>query len=112
MIRLLTGTMLVASLALAVPALAASGQCSLTDFDTFDCDVQMDGDGLTFALPDGQVFAFATVGEDEGLGYLIAADASPGQRPDELGSFMPLADKPGCWVAEAKEIEFCAMVFE
>jgi len=109
---LLTGTMLIASLALAVPALAASGQCSLTGFDTFDCDVEMDGGGLTFALPDTQVFAFALVEADEGLGYLIAADATPGERPDELGTFLPLAAEPGCWFAEAKEIKFCAMVFE
>lgn len=107
-----TGAMLVASLALAAPALAVSGQCSLTGYDEFDCEVETDGAGLTFALPDGQTFAFALIEEDEGLGYLIAADARPGQLPEELGTFAPIADEPGCWQAERDETKFCALVFE
>ena len=107
-----TGAMLAASLALAAPALAVSGQCSLTGYDEFDCEVETDGGGLTFALPDGQTFAFAVVEENEGLGYLLAADAKPGQLPEELGTFTPLADEPGCWQAERNDTKFCALVFE
>jgi len=107
-----TGAMLAASLALAAPALAVSGQCSLTGYDEFDCEVETDGGGLTFALPDGQTFAFAVVEENEGLGYLLAADAKPGQLPEELGTFTQLADEPGCWQAERNDTKFCALVFE
>ena len=107
-----TGAMLAASLALAAPALAVSGQCSLTGYDEFDCEVETDGGGLTFALPDGQTFAFAVVEENEGLGYLLAADAKPGQLPEELGTFTPMADEPGCWQAERNDTKFCALVFE
>ena len=107
-----TGAMLAASLALAAPALAVSGQCSLTGYDAFECDVETDGGGLTFALPDGQTFAFALVEDNEGLGYLIAADARPGQLPEELGTFRPLADDPGCWQAKRDETKFCALVLE
>ncbi|MBO9587492.1 hypothetical protein [Devosia sp.] len=109
---LFTGAMLIASLALAAPAMAVSGQCSLTGFGEFDCDVETDGGGLTFALPDGQTFAFVLVEENQGLGYLIAADARPGQLPDDLGTFAPLAEEPGCWQAEQDETRFCALVFE
>ena len=109
---LITGAMLAASLALAAPALAASGQCSLTGYDAFACDVETDGGGLTFALPDGRTFAFALIGENEGLGYLIGADVAPGQIPDELGAFAPLPDEPGCWQAEQDDTRFCALVFE
>jgi hypothetical protein len=92
-------------------ALAAPGQCSMTEYGTFDCDVTMDGGGLTFGLPDGQTFAFALVDENEGLGYLIAPDARPGQRPDELGPFSPDADAAGCWISDRKsDMRFCAMV--
>lgn len=107
-----TGAMLAVSLALAAPALAVSGQCSLTGYDEFDCEVETDGAGLTFALPDGQTFAFALTEENQGLGYLLAADAKPGQLPDELGAFTPIADEPGCWQAERNETKFCALVFE
>lgn len=109
---MITGAMLAASLALAAPALAVSGQCSLTGYDAFDCDVETDGGGLTFALPDGQTFAFALTGEDEGIGYLIGADVRPGQIPDELGTFAPAAGEPGCWQAERGDTKFCALVFE
>ncbi|KKB80005.1 hypothetical protein VW35_06000 [Devosia soli] len=107
-----TGAMLVVSLALATPASADKGQCSLTDYDTFDCDVATDGGGLTFGLPDGQVFAFALTDDDEGLGYRIPADATPGQRPVELGIFEPLPGQPGCWRALRNDTKFCASVFE
>jgi len=108
----LTGAALALGLALASPSLAATGQCSLTGFGTFDCDVETDGSGLTFGLPDGQTFAFAAVSENEGLGYLIAADASPGQRPEELGEFAPLANEAGCWQSQKDETKFCAVVSE
>ena len=107
-----TGAVLAASLALAAPAMAVSGQCSLTGYEAFDCDVATDGGGLTFVLPDGQTFAFALIGENEGLGYRIAADARPGQRPEELGTFAPLPEEPGCWLSDRNETKFCAMVFE
>lgn len=107
-----TGAMLAASLALAAPALAVSGQCSLTGYDAFDCDVTTDGGGLTFVLPDGRTFAFALIEDGEGLGYRIDADAKPGQRPEELGSFAPLPEEPGCWQSDRNETKFCAMVFE
>jgi hypothetical protein len=110
--RMFTGAMLVVSLALAVPALAAPGQCSLTGYDEFDCDVETDGNGLTFSLPDGQVFAFALADEAEGQGYRIPAEASPGQRPVELGRFSPVADEPGCWQSLRNETKFCALVFQ
>ena len=109
---MITGAMLAASLAFAAPALAVSGQCSLTGYDEFDCDVATDGGGLTFALPDGQTFAFVLVEENQGIGYLIAADARPGQLPEDLGTFAPLPDEPGCWLAERDEAKFCALVFE
>ena len=109
---LFTGAVLATSLALAVPAWAVSGQCSLTGYETFDCDVTTDGGGLTFGLPDGQTFAFALTGEEEGLGYRIAADAAPGQLPVEMGAFVPAADAPGCWQSEKNDTRFCALVFE
>ncbi|MBN9333453.1 hypothetical protein [Devosia sp.] len=107
-----TGAMLAASLALAAPALAVSGQCSLTGYGDFDCDVTTDGGGLTFVLPDGQTFAFALTESDKGLGYRIAADARPGQPPLELGAFSALSEEPGCWQSNRDDIKFCAMVFE
>jgi hypothetical protein len=93
-------------------ASAAPGQCTVSGYDTFDCDVALDGGGLTFALPDGQTFAFALVEEGEGLGYLIAPDARAGQRPDELGTFTPIADEPGCWAGERDVERFCVLVEE
>lgn len=110
--RLTTGTMLLASLALAIPAWAAPGQCSFTGFDTFACDIQFDGGGLAFGLPNGQVFAFAVTDQSEGQGYLIASDAAPGRPPVEIGSFEAQADQPGCWLAEDRDLTFCALVFE
>ena len=106
------GAALAIGLALATPSLAMQGQCSFTGFGTFDCDVQLDGSGLTFNLPDGQTFAFAVVAEGEGLGYRIAADATPGQRPVELGAFAPVPEQAGCWQSQEDETRFCASVME
>lgn len=106
------GAALAISLALATPTLAKDGQCSFTGFGTFDCQVELDGSGLTFELPDGQTFAFAVVAEDEGLGYRIAADATPGQRPVELGEFTPVSGEAGCWQSQKDETRFCAAVQE
>ncbi|MCW5722296.1 MAG: hypothetical protein KIS86_14235 [Devosia sp.] len=108
--RFLTGAALLAGFALAGSAVAAPGQCEMTGYDSFACDVTIDGGGLTFALPDGQIFAFALVAENEAHGYRIAADAAPGQRPVELGSFVPVENEPGCWFGAKAEIRFCAMV--
>lgn len=91
-------------------AVAAPGQCEVSGFDMFDCDVALDGGGLTFALPDGQTFAFALVDDGEGLGYLIEPDARPGQRPDELGTFTPIEGEPGCWAGDRKVERFCVLV--
>ncbi|WEJ34682.1 hypothetical protein [Devosia sp. SD17-2] len=110
--RILTGAVLLGGLALAAPAGAAPGLCEMTDYDSFDCDVSVDGGGLTFALPDGQVFAFALTADNEGQGYRISADARPGQVPVELGVFAPIADEPGCWFGARYDIRFCAMVLQ
>tara|TARA_R110002020_G_scaffold14062_16_gene50000 strand:+ start:373 stop:699 length:327 start_codon:yes stop_codon:yes gene_type:complete len=88
-------------------ASAEPGQCSATGFETFDCELARDGGGLTFALPDGQVFAFALVSENEGLGYLGAPDAL---YPAELGTMTPAPDAPGCWVGGKDGFAFCAQV--
>lgn len=108
--RILTGAVLLGGLALAAPAGAAPGLCEMTGYDSFVCDVIVDGGGLTFSLPDGQIFAFALTADTEGVGYRIAADARPGQAPVELGVFAPVADEPGCWFGARSEIRFCAMV--
>jgi hypothetical protein len=91
-------------------AVAAPGQCMVTDYGSFDCDVAIDGGGLTFELPDGQVFAFALVEEGEGLGYLIAPDGRPGARPDELGTFRPVEGEAGCWQSTRNDDRFCVLV--
>ncbi len=90
-------------------AFAQPGQCTVTGYGTFDCDVAVDGGGLSFALPDGDILAFTLVEPELGIGYLIASDAKPGQSPDEMAGLAPVADKPGCWARD--EFEFCAMVF-
>lgn len=107
---MLTGAVLLCGLALAVPAAAAPGQCFLTGYGAFPCDVSADGGGLTFPLPDGNVFAFALVAVDEGVGYRVAADAEPGQAPKVLGTFRPVTGEDGCWQADRDEIRFCAAV--
>lgn len=110
--RFLTGAALLAGFALAGHAAAVPGQCEVTGYDGFSCDVTVDGGGFTFALPDGQIFAFALVAEGVGQGYLIAAEASPGQLPVELGSFAPVENEPGCWYGEDAELKVCAMVVQ
>lgn len=110
--RFLTGAALLAGFALAGSAVAAPGQCEMTGYDSFDCDVIVDGGGLTFGLPDGQIFAFALVNDQEGQAYRIAADAVPGQRPVELGTFVPAENEPGCWMGTRSELKFCALVVQ
>ena len=90
-------------------AAAAPGQCSITGFEPFDCDVALDGGGLTFTLPDGQVFAFTLIEDGVGTAYLIDPDAAPGQRPDELREFRAVEGKPGCW-ARDEDYHFCVLV--
>ena len=109
---MVSGAALVVSLVLAVPALAVSGQCSMTGFSNFDCDVDTDGGGLTFALPSGATFTFAVTTPETGLGYSIAADAAPGERPTELGAFGAVESEPGCWQSDRDETKFCVLVAE
>ncbi len=90
-------------------AAAAPGQCTVTGYDTFDCDVALDGGGLTFELPDGRIFAFTVIEDGVGTAYLIDADPKPGQRPDELREFRAVEAKPGCW-ARDEDYEFCVLV--
>lgn len=103
-----TGAALICGLALAAPAVAAPGQCSMTGQGEFDCDVNVDGGGITFALPNGETFVFAHEADGEGLGYLISAEPEPGSRPQELGRFAPLGGQDGCWFGDRNEITFCA----
>ncbi|UYO00799.1 MAG: hypothetical protein KIT02_06220 [Devosia sp.] len=107
--KVLTGAVLF-GLALAVPAMAAPGECSFTGYESFDCDVAADGGGVTFTLPDGDLFVFAQTEDGEGLGYRIAADVKPGQRPEELGAFSPVEGEPGCWLGSKDELKFCAAI--
>lgn len=93
------------------PAYAQPGQCSVTGVGTFPCDVAVDGGGLSFALPDGDVLAFMLVEPGRGIAYLAAADARPGQRPRELRDFVPKEGMQGCWVRE-DGYQFCALVFQ
>lgn len=95
---------------LAGAAMAAPGQCSVTGFAPFDCDVVLDGDGLTFALTDGQVLAFAASDVGKGMVYLAPADAMPGQPPVALGAFSAKPNAPGCWANGRDDFEFCALV--
>jgi hypothetical protein len=107
-----TGAVLVFGLVLAVPAHAAPGQCTMTGFDDFACEVNVDGGGITFDLPSGETFVFAHVANGEGLGYLISAEPQPGARPEELGSFVPMNGQDGCWFGEEDEITFCAALVQ
>ena len=95
--------------AMAVAAYAAPGQCTVTGYDTFDCDVALDGGGLTFGLPDGRTFAFALAEDGVGTGYLMAADGAPGTRPEELHGLTAVDGRPGCWARE-DEFEFCVLI--
>ncbi|KRA50205.1 hypothetical protein ASD80_16760 [Devosia sp. Root635] len=90
-------------------AAAAPGQCMVTGYDTFDCDVALDGGGLTFALPDGKTFAFTLTEGGTGSAFLIEADARPGQMPEELRDFRAVDGRPGCW-ARGEDFEFCVLV--
>lgn len=92
-------------------AFAAPAQCEVTGYGTFDCDVALDGGGLTFGLPDGRTFAFALTEADAGLAYLIEADARPGQRPDELRQFRAVDGEAGCWARDA-DYRFCVLLKE
>lgn len=96
---------------MAVAAAAAPGQCTVTGYGTFDCDVVTDGGGLTFDLPDGRTFAFALLEEGRGSAYLIGADAAPGSLPEELAGFAAVDGQPGCW-ARDEDFEFCVLVAE
>lgn len=98
---------LMASVAQAEPA-----QCSVTDFGTFDCNLARDGAGLTFLLPNGQVFAFALTGDGEGSGYLGPSPQAPEAAPIELGRMTPAIGAPGCWVGGKNGFAFCVQVFE
>lgn len=84
----------------------------MTGYDTFECDVTVDGGGITFGLPDGQTFVFAHVADGEGLGYLIPADAKPGRSPQELGTFKPVEGESGCWAGGKDDMKFCAAISE
>ena len=106
---LATVIMAAAGGAMVTVASAAPGQCTVTGYDTFDCDVALDGGGLTFALPDGKTFAFTLVEEGVGTAFLIEADAAPGQPPEELREFRASEDRPGCW-ARGEDFEFCVLV--
>lgn len=92
------------------PALAQPGQCTVTGVGTFGCDVTVDGGGLSFALPDGDILAFTLEQPELGMAYLIGKDARPGASPRELGSFEP-AENPGCWIRKDC-LEFCVLVVE
>jgi len=107
-----TGATLLVSLALAVPAIGAPGQCSITGQGLFDCDVTVDGGGITFALPSGETFVFAHEADGEGLGYLIPAEPQPGRYPQELGRFAPIAEEPGCWLGDKDGTKFCAALVQ
>ena len=107
-----TGAVLVLGLALAAPAAAAPGQCSMTGYDSFPCDITVDGGGITFALPSGETFVFAHEADGEGLGYLIAADPRPGSYPEELGRFVPVDGEAGCWFGAKDDITFCAALLQ
>lgn len=90
-------------------AAAAPGQCTVTGYNTFDCDVALDGGGLTFELPDGRIFAFTLIEDGVGVAFLIEDDAGPGQLPEELHEFRAVEGKPGCWARE-EDYEFCVLV--
>jgi len=90
-------------------AAATPGQCTVTGYDTFDCDVALDGSGLTFALPDGRTFAFTLTEEGVGTAFLIEPDAAPGRPPEALREFRPVDGKPGCW-ARDEDYAFCVLV--
>lgn len=106
-LRLLTAALIWG--AMVAGAAAAPGQCTVTGYDTFDCEVALDGSGLTFALPDGSIFAFAIDDEGAGTGYLVAPAGAAGSLPDEIRGLDAVEGKPGCW-ARDDEFEFCVLI--
>lgn len=107
--------MLVAAITVAAtvstPAMAQPGQCSVTGYGPFACDLVVDGGGFSFALPNGDTLVFTPVDLELGLVFLIPDDAKPGQRPRELGEFAAVPNEPGCWIDE-DDYQFCALVFK
>ena len=90
-------------------AWAVPGQCMVSGYGTFPCEVVLDGGGMAFELPDGQTWAFALTAPDEGQGYLIGADARPGSPPVALGGFTRGAGEDGCWIHD-ESLQFCVLV--
>lgn len=109
--RVIWATAIVAAAtgALMTLAVAAPGQCTVTGYDTFDCDVALDGGGLTFELPDGTIFAFTLAEDGAGTAYLVDDEAEPGDRPESLREFRAVEGRPGCWAREP-DYEFCVLV--
>lgn len=103
-----SGAALVCGLALAAPVAAAPGQCSMTGYGEFACDVTVDGGGITFALPSGETLVFVHEADGEGPGFLMAAEPQPGRGPRELGRFAPAEGQDGCWFGAKDDITFCA----
>ncbi len=104
----------------ATAAAATPGQCTVTGYDTFPCEVTLDGGGLTFDLPDGQTFAFALIEPELGMAYIDRNNAegyddATGEgyqyvRPKELGEFRPVEGEAGCWVSGGDDFRFCVLV--
>lgn len=110
---------MVAAMAMAGGATAAPGQCLVTGYETFPCDVALDGGGLAFDLPDGQTFAFALIEPELGVAYIDrnteGYDDDTGEnyqyvRPKELGEFRPVAGEAGCWASTGDDFRFCVLV--
>lgn len=107
----MAGAVLAAVLMGVGSAVAAPGQCSVSGFGAFPCEVALDGGGLSFGLPDGSTLAFTLTETDGGAAYLIAADGRPGSAPRELGMFDAVAGEPGCWMRD-EDYRFCVLVEE
>lgn len=104
------GALLACGLAMVSPAAAAPGQCLLTGFESFPCDVVVDGASLAFDLPDGRRFAVVFDAAGQGTAFARRPDAAPGTRPDDLGRFEPVEGEPGCWQKLRLQTRFCVMV--
>lgn len=107
---LVAGALLAGGLAMVSPVAAAPGQCMLTGFESFPCDVAIDGAGLAFDLPDGRRFAVVFDEAGQGTAFARRPDAAPGTRPGDLGRFLPVAGEAGCWQKAGAEDRFCVMV--
>lgn len=105
---MLTAAM-IAGTAISTAAFDQPGQCTVTGYGTFDCDVVVDGQSLSFSLPDGGTLAFTLLEPALGVGYLLSPNAKAGQGITEMDGFAPIMDEPGCWARD--QFEFCAMVF-